>query len=105
MISNLPESAQHKHSNGGGWCANTTAISASVYVGPYATVYGQAKVTEQVRIEGTAQVSGHAELSGDVLVCGNKWIDGNFKADTGVYRINEKRESKAQRLRPAEDGL
>ena len=105
MISNLLESEQHKHPYGGGYVANTAMVDPSVYVGPYALVYGEAQLTERVRVEGTAQVSGHAILSGDVLVCGNKWIDGHFKAHTGTYRVNEKQESKAKRLRPAEDGL
>ena len=105
MISNLPEGSQHRHPNGLGWVADTSTVAPSVYVGPYCLVYGQAELSERVRLEGTSQVSGHAKLSGDVLVCGNRWIDGNFHASTGVYRVNEKHESKAQRLRPAEDGL
>ena len=68
-------------------------------------VYGSAELTERVCVVDSAQVSGHAKLSGDTLVCGNRWIDGNFRASTGTYRVNEKHESKAQRLRPAEDGL
>jgi len=70
-----------------------------------AIVYGRARLSDNVRVEGTAQVSGNAELTGDALVCGNRWIDGNFKASTGVYRENPKVQTKAQRLRPAEDGL
>ena len=105
MISTLREDEQSRHKNGGGYVANTAAVAPSVYVGPYAIVYGQAELTERVRVEGTAQISGHAKLSGSVLVCGNKWIDGNFRASTGVYRVNEKRENESKRLRPAEDGL
>jgi UDP-3-O-[3-hydroxymyristoyl] glucosamine N-acyltransferase len=105
MISTLRADEQHQHRNGLGWVANTARVEPSVYVGPYALVYGSAELTERVRVEGTARVSGHAQLSGDVLVCGNRWIDGTFKANTGTYRVNEKRETKAVRLRPAEDGL
>ena len=105
MITNLRADEQHEHPNGKGYVANTAKVEPSVYIGPYAVVYGQAELSERVRVEGTAQVSGHAKLSGNVLVCGNKWIDGNFRADRGVYRVNEKHESKARRLRPAEDGL
>jgi len=105
MITNLRADEQHEHPNGKGYVANTARVEPSVYIGPYAVVYGQAELSGRVRVEGTSQVSGHAKLSGDVLVCGNKWIDGNFRADHGVYRVNEKHESKAQRLRPAEDGL
>lgn len=105
MISTLRADEQHQHRNGMGWVADTASVAPTVYVGPYALVYGQAELTERVRVEGTARVSGHAQLSGDVIVCGNKWIDGTFKADTGVYRVNEKRDAPRQRLRPAEDGL
>src|SRR5208337_1207378 len=105
MITTLKDDEQHQHKHGGGWVANTARVEPSVYVGPYCVIYGSAELSERVRVEGTAQVSGHAKLSGDVLVCGNKWIDGNFRADRGVYRVNEKHESKARRLRPAEDGL
>ena len=105
MISTLRDDEQHQHKNGAGWVANTASVAPSAYVGPYAIVYGQAELTERVRVEGTAQISGHAKLSGSVLVCGNKWIDGNFRASTGVYRVNEKRENESKRLRPAEDGL
>jgi len=80
-------------------------VADSVFVGEQAIVYGRARLSDNVRVEGTAQVSGNAELTGDALVCGNRWIDGNFKASTGVYRENPKVQTKAQRLRPAEDGL
>src|ERR1039458_3377727 len=103
MISTLRIEDQHQHSNGRGWVANTASVSDTVYVGPYALVYGHAELSERVRVEGTAQVSGHAKLSGDVLVCGNRRIDGTFRATTGTYRTNEKQKTKAVRLRPAED--
>jgi UDP-3-O-[3-hydroxymyristoyl] glucosamine N-acyltransferase len=105
LISTLSNEDQHPHSNGRGWVANTASVSATVYVGPYAIVYGHAELSERVRVEGTAQVSGHAKLSGDVLVCGNRWIDGTFHASTGVYRTNEQKRAAVVRLKPAEDGL
>ncbi len=105
MICRLREDEQHVHKNGGGWVANTARVAESVYVGPYAIVYGQAELSERVRVEGTSQVSGHAILSGDVLVCGNRWIDGNLTAKTGIFRENPKTKTKQERLRPAEDGL
>ena len=105
MICNLKAEDQHQHKRGGGWIANTAQVDESVFVDQYAIVYGQAKLSEKVRVLGTAAVSGHAVLSGNVVVCGNCWIDGTFKAKTGVFRINEKRETKQVRLRPAEDGL
>ena len=105
MISNLIAEEQHQHSNGRGWVANTARVDDTVYVGPYAIVYGHAELSGRVRVLDTAQVSGHAKLDGDVCVCGNKWIDGTFRASTGVYRVNEQRKAESKRLRPSEDGL
>ena len=98
MIVNLPETSQHKHKFGGGWVADTAKVDDSVYVGPYAIVYGHAECTGRVRIEDLGQVSGHAKLSGDARVCGYRWIDGSFTAKTGVYRFNEKSKARAERI-------
>lgn len=105
MITNLKAEDQHQHTNGKGWVANTAKVADTVYVGPYAIVYGQAEVTDHVRIEDLAQVSGHAVLSGDVIVCGNCWIDGIFKAKAGIFHENKRIQTKQERLHPAEDGL
>lgn len=105
MIATLRDDEQHQHKYGGGFVANTAHVADSVFVGPYAIVYGQAEITGRVRILDTASVSGHAVLSGNALVCGNRWIDGTFKASTGTYRENAKVATKAQRLRPTEEGL
>ena len=102
MITNLRDDEQHKHTRGGGYVANTAHVADSVFVGEHAVVYGHANLTGKVRVMDSAQVSGHANLSGDVLVCGNRWIDGNFHASTGVFRVNERKETKQERLRPAE---
>ena len=99
MISNLPEDQQHKHPNGSGWVANTARVSASVFVGPHALVYGHAELTERVCVVDSAQVSGHAKLSGDVTVSGNCWVDGNTKASTGRLWKNERKIEKSERIR------
>lgn len=99
MITNLKEEEQHRHKRGGGWVAETAQVEDSVYVGPFAIVYGKAKLTGKVRVLDLAQVSGNAVLSGDVVVSGNAWIDGNFKASTGVFNKNERVQEKATRIR------
>ena len=104
MISNLPESEQHQHPNGHGWVANTARVAKTCFVGPFAIVYGKAEVTGKVCIVDSAQVSGTAKLSGDVIVSGNCWIDHGTYTTGRLWR-NEKHPSKAERLRPAEDGL
>ena len=105
MITNLPENAQHKHTRGGGYVANTAHVADSVFVGPWAIVYGKAELTGHVRVMDLAQISGNVHLSGDVLVYGNCWLDGNFKANTGKFHSNDKVQAEHKRLRPAEDGL
>ena len=37
--------AAHKHSNGGGWVADSATVTDSAYVGPDAVVYGNAAVS------------------------------------------------------------
>ena len=99
MITNLREDEQHKHANGGGYVANTAKVDPSVFVGQHALVYGQAEITGKVRVTGLAQVSGHVKLSGDVVVAGNCWLDGTFKASTGVFNKNERIAEKQTRVR------
>ena len=98
MITNLREEQQHKHKNGGGWVAETAYVEPSVFVGPYAIVYGQAQLSGKVRILDFAQVSGHAELSGNVIAYGNVWLGDKFKASTGSFHKNERVQTKAERI-------
>ena len=93
------EDAQHQHKHGLGWIANTAKVADTVYVGPYALVYGEAELTGKVRVLDLAQVSGHAKLSGDVVVAGFVWLDGNFKADTGYFAKNARVQEKQVRIR------
>ena len=99
MIANLSEDAQHQHKQGLGWIANTAKVADTVYVGPYAVVYGEAELTGKVRVLDLAQVSGHAKLSGDVVIAGFVWLDGNFKADTGHFTKNARVQEKQTRIR------
>lgn len=104
MIATLRDDEQHKHRNGGGWVANTAHVDDSVFVGPFAIVYGKAVLTERVRIEDFAQVSGDTKLSGDTRVCRNAWVShGSHKS--GVFSRNERKQEKQERLQPAGDGL
>jgi UDP-3-O-[3-hydroxymyristoyl] glucosamine N-acyltransferase len=99
MITNLREDEQHKHKNGGGWVSNTATVADSVYIGEHALVYGQAEITGKVRVLDLAQVSGHVKLSGDVVVAGHCWLDGTFKASTGVFARNERKNEKQERIK------
>ena len=45
MITFLNHEEQHRHENGGGWVANTATVEATVYVGPNAQVFGDARVS------------------------------------------------------------
>ena len=40
--------AAHKHSNGGGWVADTAFVADSAFVGEFAEVYENARVSDAV---------------------------------------------------------
>ena len=63
----------HRHSNGGGWVAETAKVDASAHVGPDAKVYGYAHVY------GNACVSGYAQVYGDAQLYGFAWVFGDAK--------------------------
>jgi len=73
----------HRHSNGGGWVAETAKVDESAHVGPHAKVYGNAWVNGNASIFGNAEVYGYAWVfgnawvAGDAQVCGNAWVYGN----------------------------
>lgn len=69
--------AAHQHANGGGWVADTAAVSKSAYVGPTAKVYGEARVYGNAQIAGCAQVYGNAQVYGDSRVYGEAKIYGS----------------------------
>jgi len=71
----------HLHSNGGGWVQNSANVAASVYVGPWAMVLGNANLSSNVRIENTAVVR-NATMSGEVKVQDNAFVN------TGTYSGN-----------------
>ena len=96
MISNLPDSAQHKHKHGGGWVSNTSQVDDSVYVSPHAIVYGSSILTGNVRVEDYGQVK-NCKLSGDVVVRRVAWVDG-VTAHTGLYEYNERTKAKQERI-------
>ncbi|MBR4627305.1 MAG: hypothetical protein IKO47_06355 [Ruminococcus sp.] len=67
----INESSGRRHSNGGGFVANTATVDDSVYVGRDAKVLGYATVTGNARIDGHAIVSGSAKVSGNAIVTGH----------------------------------
>lgn len=67
----------HRHSNGGGWVANTATVADSAYVGPNALVYGKAQVCDTAQVYGNAMVYGHACVYGNALVYGNAEVCGS----------------------------
>ena len=100
--------AAHRHSNGGGWIADTATVMDSVYVGRNAQVFGDAKVSDHAQIRDSARVSGnaeiygnaqvfdHAEISDDAVVCdiakvygdakvgGNAWVEDHARVSGKV---------------------
>jgi outer membrane murein-binding lipoprotein Lpp len=61
----------HRHSNGGGWVADTAKVDESAYVGSDAQVYGYAQVSSGACVFGNAQIYGSAKVCGDAMIYGN----------------------------------
>ena len=74
----------HRHTNGGGWVANTTNVHNSAYIGPDARVYGNAWVSGNVWVSGDASVHGDAWVSGDVRVFGDAQVNRGMYAYTPI---------------------
>lgn len=64
----------HRHPNGGGWVANSAAVSITAYVGPEARVYGQARIYGYAAIGGFAIISDTATIGGSAFVGGTAAI-------------------------------
>lgn len=67
----------HYHSKGGGLVADTVLIDETAYVGPYAMVYGNARVYGEARIDGYAKVYGNAFIQGNAKVYGDAQVYGD----------------------------
>ena len=58
----------HKHSNGGGWVADTATVAETAYVGPDARVYGNARVYDVAEVYGDARVYGYARVEEGAVI-------------------------------------
>ena len=58
LFPDATESTWHQHPNGGGWVENTASVEFSAYVGPWAVVYGNARVFRYALVSGNARVRG-----------------------------------------------
>lgn len=64
----------HQHIRGGGWVAETAHVDDECYVGPFATVFGNARVTgnafinDYARVYGNSRVYDKAKVYGDCQV-------------------------------------
>lgn len=67
----------HTHQKGGGLVADTVMIDETVYVGPYAMVYGNARVYGDVRIDGYSKVYDNAFISGNAKIYGDAQVFEN----------------------------
>jgi carbonic anhydrase/acetyltransferase-like protein (isoleucine patch superfamily) len=78
--------AAHRHSNGGGWVADTAKVEASAYVDPNAWVFGDACVYGNARVYDSAQVSCNAWVFGDARIFGNARVFEIRRSD-GVFFV------------------
>lgn len=69
----------HKHSNGGGWVADSAIVADTAYVGPDARVYDTASVHCNANIFGNARVFGNAWVTNSTTVYDNAVVFGNAK--------------------------
>lgn len=76
-----------RHPNGGGFVpVNQSAsdpskplIEDSVYVGPFAMVYGNARLRGNVHISDHARIFGNVLVSGNVRITGHAWVCGDAR--------------------------
>jgi UDP-3-O-[3-hydroxymyristoyl] glucosamine N-acyltransferase len=61
----------HQHPNGGGWVADTATVDETVYVGPDAQVFGNARISDNVAIFDRSKVFGNAQVHMKAMVFGN----------------------------------
>ena len=84
----------HRHTNGGGWVADTASVADSVYVAPDAMVLGRAKLSGHVRVEDYAVVANdvtvkdNAVISGHAVVDGGGWIYVNNAWEIGAVTVS-----------------
>ena len=69
----------HIHKNGGGLVQDTVKIDETVYVGPNAQVYGNARVSSNAWVYGNARVYGDAWVSSPLYIQGTKHALTNSK--------------------------
>lgn len=67
----------HRHSNGGGWVADTAYVAESVKVASGCGVYGCAKVTDNVTLSGKAHIGDHARVMHNVSLSGTALVRGS----------------------------
>lgn len=77
----------HQHPKGGGWVAETAHVDDDCYVGPFAGVYGEARVTDgaiindYAKVFGNALVYGNAKVYGDARVYDLAQVYGNARVN------------------------
>lgn len=67
----------HRHSNGGGWVADTSTAATTAFVGPDASVFVFAKVLDHATVTDSAWVHGSAVVSENARICGDAEVNGN----------------------------
>lgn len=107
--------AAHQHPKGNGWVADTAYVDETCFVGPFARVYGNAKILEKAVINdhacvfGNATVTNTARVYGDAQVYDNAFVSGNSRI-SGFVKVygNSKVMDNAQLYESAEvfeDGI
>jgi hypothetical protein len=71
--------AAHRHPNGGGWVADTAAVSPSAVVGERAAVFGHARLLDEGAVVDTAWLCGRAVVADRARVGGDAVVEGDAR--------------------------
>jgi carbonic anhydrase/acetyltransferase-like protein (isoleucine patch superfamily) len=77
-----------KHSNGGGWVADTATVAETAFVGPDARVFGNARVYGYALVYGNARVYGYALVYGNARVFGDAEVSGGLTEPTSKEELD-----------------
>ena len=99
----LKNSRGKRHTNGGGWVADTAEVAATAYVGPHAMVLDQAKVLDNAVIEDYVIVYGDAVFKNNARAFGKLAIEKGLHSRNARLYIRNENKSSLQGVNPEDD--
>ena len=99
----LKNSRGTRHSNGGGWVAESAEVAATAYVGPHAMVLDTAKVLDNAVIEDYVIVYGDAVFKDNARAFGKLAIEKGLHSGTARLYIRNEPKWSSQGINPEDD--